>query len=659
MDPAASLGVFLFLFSFVGGQYDTLERRADKTVPPRLQQLRDHLVDRGMYQEGMFHLLSYVVPTDSDNPRCSNHSALYQVAVLSDQPWAQRMVDASSKIGDGFLQGNIQGLGSYDECLGVSEPNQLFTGQLCIVQTKGMLPSVVHNPPTAEYSLLRALPIDLNFAVCLPSTCTYADVAEHWRVVAVEVNATATVEPFDCSVKGDLKPGARFWQALCVMATLFALVFLSSWYDWAVNYQPAKSRRMLVSFSMFNTWQKLSGRDRQDSLDILDGLRVLAISWIILGHRFEMSLQVPNLSLLDMERYTTAWFMSPILNMMLGVEVFFLISGCFMFTVHDCMVHVSYPQHDVGCGSVLPHLRLFAQFPLPSRTRERLTPALVFVMMMEGCVLLHVSDGPLWKRLIGNRALSCVENWWLNLFYISNYVNPYHTCMIQSWYLSADMQLYLIAPLLLIPLARSLVGSADRWTNKGLVFICFCYIATTAASFANAFYFKLPAGATVSLDKKTEQNHGSEYVVTHVRAASWLTGMALGYVIHLIKKKQLNINLSNRMAVALCWSVSLFLCLAAVFSIVQFQSPQHQYHRVVDSLHIALHRNVFSLGIAGVVLLCVLGKGGPVQSFLGWRIFRPLATLSYGVYLSHMGLQALGLARIRQPLAFDMFTLVI
>jgi hypothetical protein len=65
----------------------------------------------------------------------------------------------------------------------------------------------------------------------------------------------------------------------------------------------AKNRRVLVCFSVFTSWRRLAGGGgRSDSLDVLDGVRILAISWIVLGHRFAQSLQVPNLTLLDMER---------------------------------------------------------------------------------------------------------------------------------------------------------------------------------------------------------------------------------------------------------------------------------------------------------------------------------------------------------------------
>lgn len=57
---------------------------------------------------------------------------------------------------------------------------------------------------------------------------------------------------------------------------------------------------------------------------------------------------------------------------------------------------------------------------------RRVTPAMVFMMMLEGCLLLYVADGPVWKRLAGNRVKSCVDYWWSSLLFISNYVNPFN-----------------------------------------------------------------------------------------------------------------------------------------------------------------------------------------------------------------------------------------
>lgn len=71
-----------------------------------------------------------------------------------------------------------------------------------------------------------------------------------------------------------------------------------------VCYMPiAKGQRIMLSFSAYANLRKLFNfEERGHGLDMVDGLRVLAICWIILGHRFEMSLQFPALSMIHFEK---------------------------------------------------------------------------------------------------------------------------------------------------------------------------------------------------------------------------------------------------------------------------------------------------------------------------------------------------------------------
>lgn len=54
---------------------------------------------------------------------------------------------------------------------------------------------------------------------------------------------------------------------------------------------------------MYASLRKLFHQERRpDSLDVLDLLRFLASTWVVLGHRFELNLQVPRLSIMESEK---------------------------------------------------------------------------------------------------------------------------------------------------------------------------------------------------------------------------------------------------------------------------------------------------------------------------------------------------------------------
>lgn len=85
----------------------------------------------------------------------------------------------------------------------------------------------------------------------------------------------------------------------------------------------------------------------------------------------------------------------------------------------------------------------------------------------------YFANGPLYPDT-GLEPVECRTNWWINLLYINNILNVdqmvikhillineikinilffKYKCFGVSWYLANDTQFYLIAPLILIPLA--------------------------------------------------------------------------------------------------------------------------------------------------------------------------------------------------------------
>lgn len=41
-------------------------------------------------------------------------------------------------------------------------------------------------------------------------------------------------------------------------------------------------------------------------------------------------------------------------------------------------------------------------------------------------VLLHLADGPLWKKIAIQESEYCQKNWWSNFLFINNYVDAEH-----------------------------------------------------------------------------------------------------------------------------------------------------------------------------------------------------------------------------------------
>lgn len=113
----------------------------------------------------------------------------------------------------------------------------------------------------------------------------------------------------------------------------------------------------------------------------------------------------------------------------------------------------------------------------------RLTPAYLAVIALYTTILPRLGSGPLWNYRIGLERERCQSSWWANLLYINNYVNTDKLCMFQSWYLSADTQLFILAPLILYPLWK--------WRKAGIGFLGLITVATTLIPFMVTYMKKV------------------------------------------------------------------------------------------------------------------------------------------------------------------------
>ncbi|CAG2058139.1 unnamed protein product [Timema podura] len=83
-----------------------------------------------------------------------------------------------------------------------------------------------------------------------------------------------------------------------------------------------------------------------------------------------------------------------------------------------------------------------------------LTPPYALMIGFFSTVVVYCGSGPIWYRGVVVQSDWCRENWFLNLLYVNNYIDNQRLCMLQSWYLSADIHLFLLAPVLVYPLWR-------------------------------------------------------------------------------------------------------------------------------------------------------------------------------------------------------------
>ncbi|KAJ4443414.1 hypothetical protein ANN_05082 [Periplaneta americana] len=84
------------------------------------------------------------LPTDGISQICQNHSFMMGKEALKRSKWALQMLDSTSKLQSGLLQGSIIELGNFDECLEVDVHEEWgsFVGQHCSTIFKFSSPDV-------------------------------------------------------------------------------------------------------------------------------------------------------------------------------------------------------------------------------------------------------------------------------------------------------------------------------------------------------------------------------------------------------------------------------------------------------------------------------------------------------------------------------------
>lgn len=206
----------------------------------------------------------------------------------------------------------------------------------------------------------------------------------------------------------------------------------------------ARPIRLALAFSVPRNWYRLHARPKTQmarDLRYIQGLRFTTIFLVVYGHAIIVYgfSPVSNTEFIE-EQYYHFWDMIQV-NGMNVVQTFFAIGGFLMGVQFFALTEKRKFN--------------FSYFWVAMLYRYiRLTPVYAMVMFFDATWLYKSDMGPFWKTTTETEKSFCRRNWWTNLLYINNYVNPSQMCMTQSWYLAADFQLFAIGLLVLMVMWR-------------------------------------------------------------------------------------------------------------------------------------------------------------------------------------------------------------
>ncbi|KAJ9601024.1 hypothetical protein L9F63_000862 [Diploptera punctata] len=546
-------------------------------------------------------------------------------------------------------------MGNYDQCVGIEvkkDEEIEFRGQQCSatfqirrlpgednyadLDMKDMFIALLKASDSEDWGSSDSAPY--TWALCVPSSCTAADVQTYFQQVLDPLNVKNRVQvlisvlPENCLVADETK--IRFTAseiAIIVMIGIFAAVLIGSTsYDVIVkrdsqNKDKSTKHAILMSFSVYTNGKNLLNTNLgAETMACLHGLRFLSILWILFGHTYYMKSISPNINHIAVKYYDQEVTKMAVMNATMTTDTFFVLSGVLL-----CYNFMREWEKTKSFNILTFYIHRYL----------RLTPPYAFVIFFYATLLYHLGSGPLWNSQMGLNRDYCIENWWTNLLYINNYINIDRMCMNQTWYLAVDMQLFWLSPLLLYPLAR--------WPKIGKLIIGITMIASVIIPLAITIAQNLTA---IMLYNKDLEMVGEVYTYiysrTYTRAGPYIIGITLGYLLHVLKGKTVTI---PKICVALGWVVSIVSLAAIMFSGAVFYRGDHEYNAGEAGIYAGVHRPAWALCISWIAFACIKGYGGPVDAFLSWTLFIPLSRLTYCAYLCHYIFLQYNVASRRTP----------
>ncbi|EDV53996.1 nose resistant to fluoxetine protein 6 [Drosophila erecta] len=576
------------------------------------------------------NILDSRVPSVQDMLCLSDLTAL--IAGLSNgQYWALKMFDSWGSKPSGLLTGNMYDLGNFDECLSINTEVSLgrtIQGKYCFLSVS----------PAQALGVQSSILGGFNTATCLPASCSAAhmntfvgmlmkqllNVSIPSSVMSISESScqTSEREPWDgltiamiviLSVMGFLVAGFTMWD-YCVVKNQDHIPSIVKVFSARAN-----------SRALFRIVAVNSG---PNVIDCLHGIRCLSLIWVIFCHQYVMAFVAANINLFQSIWWAETPFASFVLHGFFAVDSFFILGGLLV-----ALISLRLMDRNAGKLNV-PLMYLHRLL--------RIVPLLAMAIVVYMKLMPIIADGPRFASGYTGKV-ACENGWYWTLLFVNNYTGD--MCVGHSWYLSADMQLFILSPILLI--------AVYKWGKKAAAGIFVLIILLSGCLFATIMVNKY----SLVLKKFSADAQKDLYYATHTHATPWLIGFLFGCILHMNRGKKFQL---SRIVVWSGW----ILCLAMIFTSIFALYPYAKWFgpelsTFAEASYYTLTRIGWCLALCWVIFACQNGYGGLANSFLSSPLWQPFSRLSYSVFIWHMFFQEVNARSMRTNAYFSNYTMML
>lgn len=210
----------------------------------------------------------------------------------------------------------------------------------------------------------------------------------------------------------------------------------------------------------------------------LNGIRVISLCWVIIANSYITLDPRATRNLTKSRQAPRDFVFQLIAQASLAIETFFFLSGLLMATSFYNK-QLSGTEQEYYSKSISNNNNQVDRKRRGNNLKTRwlafyvhryvrVTPATMLVIALS-LFTSRFGDGPLWSEATTTPLDNCARHWWMHAIHAANYLDTRQMCFVHYWYIAADMQLFLLGPILLF-----LLSSRQRaWRALG-------YLATFA-----------------------------------------------------------------------------------------------------------------------------------------------------------------------------------
>ncbi|CAG5014972.1 unnamed protein product [Parnassius apollo] len=226
-------------------------------------------------------------------------------------------------------------------------------------------------------------------------------------------------------------------------------------------------------------------------------------------------------------------------------------------------------------------------------------------------------------------AEDCRRFAWQNLFYISNYFDG-TLCMIHTWYLAADMQLYCLGVFICLMVTNSTV----RKVVLSVLFAAGVMIpaVVTYVKDLDAVFIISPETCVNYFIKNPTFNH--IYKRGHTNLAGFIIGLSMGYITYHLLRMGFNVEKYKKRLWIYQLLFPTWILITWLGSVFYRDAPRDSIY--IRALYAGIVKPILTLLMGLFILGAIFKCDKTYRSILEWRRWVTPARLSYSAYVIHI-----------------------